>query len=46
MSDRIGSAAGTPIRRLPPPVIAYWVFTLVVAFENLSGFVWVVAKLE
>jgi hypothetical protein len=31
--------------RLRPAVVAYWVFTLVVVYENLAGFVWWVAKL-
>lgn len=29
-----------------PPVVAYWLFTLVVVYENVSGFVWWVAGFD
>jgi hypothetical protein len=38
----------TAVSRPRPPisVIAYWAFTLVVVYENVSGFVWAVVKLD
>src|SRR5690242_21084684 len=49
MSERTSNALKTPIAgirqghifsRLGLQTIAYWVFTLLVVFENASGFVW------
>jgi hypothetical protein len=33
-------------RRLRPRTIAYWIFTLLVVFENAAGFLWAVLRIE
>jgi hypothetical protein len=33
-------------RRVGPRTIAYWIFTLLVVYENTAGFLWAILRIE